>query len=83
MSNAPGEPGSSTGEGERNRSLSLWQTLKSVNASFFGVQSSANRERDFKHGKAHHFIIIGMLMTVVFILAVVVAVKLALKQAGM
>lgn len=61
----------------------LWQVIKSVNASFFGVQSSANRERDFRHGKAHHFIIIGAVMTVVFILVVVMAVKLALSQAGL
>lgn len=70
-------------EQDKNQSPSLWQVIKSVNASFFGVQSSANRERDFKHGKAHHFIIIGVVMTVVFVLAVVMAVKLALTQAGL
>jgi len=45
----------------------LWQVIASVSASFFGVQSSKNRERDFKHGKAAHFIVIGLLATGVFV----------------
>lgn len=61
----------------------LRQTIASVAASFFGVQSSKNRERDFKHGKAAHFIVIGLVATAVFVLAVVLAVRLALHQAGM
>ena len=61
----------------------LWDTIKSVAASFFGVQSSKNRERDFKHGKAAHFIVVGLIATVLFVLAVVLAVRLALRQAGL
>ena len=61
----------------------LWQVIASVSASFFGVQSSKNRERDFKHGKAAHFIVIGLLATGVFVVAVILAVRLALRQAGM
>ena len=61
---------------------SLWQTIGSVAASFFGVQSSKNRERDFKRGKASHFIAIGFIATFVFIVAVILAVRLALHQAG-
>lgn len=60
----------------------LWQTVASVAASFFGVQSSKNRERDFKHGKAAHFIVIGLLATATFVGLVVALVKLALHQAG-
>jgi hypothetical protein len=60
----------------------LWQTIASVAASFFGVQSSKNRERDFKHGKAAHFIVVGVVATAVFVLLVVLAVRLALRQAG-
>ena len=54
----------------------------SVAASFFGVQSSKNRERDFKRGKASHFIAIGFIATFVFIVAVILAVRPALHQAG-
>ena len=61
----------------------LWHTIASVAASFFGVQSSKNRQRDFTHGKASHFIVVGVIATAVFILVVIVAVRLALRQAGM
>ena len=61
----------------------LWQTIASVGAAFFGVQSSKNRERDFKHGKASHFIVVGLAATGVFVLVVWLAVRLALRQAGM
>jgi hypothetical protein len=61
---------------------SLWDTIKSVAASFFGVQSSKNRERDFKHGKAAHFIVVGLVATAVFIFAIVLVVRLVLRTAG-
>ena len=66
-----------------DRPHTLWDTIKSVAASFFGVQSSKNRERDFKQGKAAHFIVVGLVATVLFVLAVVLAVRLALRQAGL
>jgi hypothetical protein len=61
----------------------LGDTIKSVAAAFFGVQSSKNRERDFKHGKAAHFIVVGLVATAVFVLLVVLAVRFALRQAGL
>lgn len=61
----------------------LWETVISVNAAFFGVQSSKNRERDFTKGKASHFIVIGIIMTVVFVFVILLVVKLALKNAGL
>lgn len=61
----------------------LWQTVSSVAASFFGVQSSKNRQRDFSKGKAGHFIAIGLVMTVLVVLGVWLAVKFALRSAGM
>ncbi|HEY1076062.1 MAG TPA: DUF2970 domain-containing protein [Fontimonas sp.] len=65
------------------RAPTLWQTVGSVAASFFGVQSSKNRRRDFSRGKPAHFIVIGLLMTVLFVMAVAAAVKLALRSAGL
>lgn len=65
------------------RPPTLWQTILSVAASFFGVQSSRNRQRDFKQGKVIHFIFIGLVMTALFILTVWTAVKLALRSAGL
>ena len=66
-----------------DKPMTLWQTIASVKASFFGVQSSKNRERDFKRGKASHFIVVGLVMTILFAVVVWGAVRLALKQAGM
>jgi hypothetical protein len=61
----------------------LGQVIASVLASFFGVQSSKNRARDFKHGKAAHFIVVGLLATAAFVGLVVALVRLALRQAGL
>ncbi|SFF30356.1 Protein of unknown function [Fontimonas thermophila] len=63
--------------------LTLWQTIVSVAASFFGVQSSQNRQRDFTRGKAGHFIVVGLIMTALFVLAVGLAVRLVLRHAGL
>ncbi|NKF23793.1 DUF2970 domain-containing protein [Solimonas marina] len=65
------------------RGLTLWQTLQSVTASMFGVQSRRNRERDFTRGKASHFIIIGLLAVIAFVLVLVAIVQLLLRHAGM
>lgn len=61
---------------------SFWQTFKSVLAAFIGVQSNKNRERDFQHGEPVHFIVIGLLLTIVFIFIVWGVVKLVLSVAG-
>ncbi len=56
---------------EEERYLSFWQLLKSTMSAFIGVQSNANRERDFKHGKISHFIWMGLLFGPTFILTLV------------
>lgn len=60
----------------------LMQTFVSVAASFFGVQSSRNRERDFTHGNPWHFILLGFAMTGIVALIFYGAVHLALRMAG-
>lgn len=50
------------------QTLSFWQILHSTLAAAFGVQSSKNRARDFTHGKASHFILMGIGFTLVFVL---------------
>ncbi len=69
-------------ERDKARPPSLLQTAGSVLAAFFGVQSRRNRERDFTRGKASHFIVMGVVLTIAFIASVMLAVKLALSQAG-
>ena len=61
---------------------SLLDVLGSVVASMFGVQSNRKREEDFTHGKPSQYIIIGLLMTVVFIMTIWGVVKLVMKLAG-
>lgn len=67
---------------QENQAPTLWQSWFSVLSGFFGVQSSARRKRDFTHGKASHFIILGLLATVLLIGLLVGLVKLATSLAG-
>jgi hypothetical protein len=62
--------------------VSLWQVTVSIFASFFGVQSDKNRERDFVHGKPIHYITIGLVSTVLFIIVLIGIVKLVLSFTG-
>jgi hypothetical protein len=56
--------------------------LASLFAGAFGVQSEANRERDFEHGKFSHFVIGGIIFAVLFVIAVIVVVQIVMKTAG-
>ena len=67
---------------EEEKYLSFWQLLKSTMSAFIGVQSNANRERDFKHGKISHFIWMGLLFGLTFVLTLVAVVQLVLHFAG-
>ena len=59
------------------------QMLHSILAAAFGVQSGKNRARDFSQGKPGHFIALGLLFTLVFVLLLVGVVKLVLHLAGL
>lgn len=59
-----------------------WHVISSVFAAGLGVQSSRNRERDFKQGKAGVFIAAGLIFTLLFIATVVIIVQLVLKTAS-
>ncbi len=67
------------GEGQ---TPSLLNVLGSVLASMFGVQSSKKRETDFTHGKPSQYVIIGLLVTVVFVLTIWGVVSLVMRIAG-
>lgn len=70
-------------DGDGGKAPGFWQVVQSVNAAFFGVQTGSNRERDFKRGKASHFIAVGLVMTVLFVLMVIGVVRLVLRGAGL
>lgn len=60
----------------------LLDVIRSVGAAFFGVQSEANRQRDFTHGKLIHYVVAGALATVVLIGTIWGLVQLVLATAS-
>lgn len=67
---------------ENEKAPGLLQIAASVFAAAFGVQSSKNQQRDFKHGNARVFIISGIIFTLLFMGTVFTVVRLVLKNAG-
>lgn len=63
-----------------DKDSSLMNTIKSVAAAFFGVQSNKNRERDFSQGKLSHFIIVGVLGVFIFIAVLIAIVALVIPS---
>ena len=63
---------------QKDENLTFLQMLGSTVSAALGVQSSANRKRDFSKGKAIHFILFGVAFTAVFVLAVIGVVNLVL-----
>jgi hypothetical protein len=64
-----------------DRKLGFLQVLGSVLSSFVGVQKDATRERDFKHGRPRDFILVGVLLTILFVLSVWGVVQLVMHLA--
>jgi hypothetical protein len=62
--------------------LNTLDIVGSVLAAGLGVQSSKNRERDFKQGRLGVFIAAGIVFTLFFIGSVTFVVQLVLKGAG-
>lgn len=50
---------------------SLKQVIQSVLAAVIGVQSKANRQRDFENGSLSSYLIVGAIATVLFIVILV------------
>ncbi|MHC6225023.1 DUF2970 domain-containing protein [Pseudomonas sp. X10] len=65
-------------DSDQGKPPTFWQMLHSILAAAFGVQSGKNRARDFTHGKASHFIALGTICTLLFILALIGLVQLAM-----
>jgi diacylglycerol kinase len=54
---------------------SLLDIVKSVAASAFGVQSAANRERDFEQQSVVPYIVVGVIFVIIFIAVLLVVVS--------
>ena len=77
-SEAGGNDRSNQGEGGK---LTLLQVLGSVLAAGFGVQSKRNKVRDFTRGDFRQFVIVGLLMTALFVFGTIGLVHLVLELA--
>ena len=69
-------------ENEAPEKLNVLQVVSSVFAAGLGVQSSKNRQRDFKQGRLGVFIAAGIVFTLLFIGGVFTVVQMVLKNAG-
>jgi len=58
------------------------QAAASAAAAMFGVQSSKNRDKDFKARSPAKFIFMGMIMVMLFVTCVLFAVRCSMQQAG-
>ena len=65
----------------QQRRQTLGSVIRSVSASMFGVQSSRKHAEDFAQGNARAYIIVGLIATIVFVLAVWGVVKLVVSVA--
>lgn len=61
--------------------MEFLRVIKSVLSAMIGVQKKKNLEADFSKSSATPFIIAGIIMTLLFILAVWGVVQLALRSA--
>jgi len=57
---------------------SLKQVIQSVLAAAIGVQSKANRERDFENGSLSSYLIVGAIAVLLFILTLLTLISFIL-----
>ncbi len=62
--------------------LGIFSMVLSVLAAFLGVQTEKNRQRDFQHGSPKAYIIIGVILTILFVLGLVGVVNLVMASAA-
>jgi len=60
--------------------MELFSAFKSVMAAMLGVQNSKNHREDFSKKSATPFIVVGIVMTVLFVLGVYTFVKLLISM---
>ena len=49
----------------------ITQVIKSVLAAFVGVQSEANRKKDFESGSLSAYVIAGLIFTALFVVTII------------
>lgn len=66
----------------RNQGTGFINVMKSTVAAACGIQSNANRQRDFSQGKPSAFILAGIIFVIVFILLMYGIVQAVLSLAA-
>lgn len=61
------------------QNATLTQVFQSVLAALFGVQSDKNRRRDFNAANPKTYLIVGVIVTLLFILTVVTVVNIVVS----
>lgn len=61
---------------------SLLQTIQSILAALFGVQSGKNRERDFTKGDAGNYIGVYVILVIGLVIGMVITVNMVLDAAA-
>ena len=74
-SDASSSDASSSDASSDRAGTGFFAVMHSVGAAMIGVQSSKNKERDFTHGKPIHFIVGGVIGTLLFLLVIWLLVK--------
>ena len=67
-----------TEETQKQKKITPLSFMGSIVAAWFGVQTKANRDRDFEQGKFHHFVIGGIAFAVFLVLFVIGVVKVVM-----
>jgi len=65
---------------EEKKSLTFIEILGSTFAAAIGVQSKANKKRDFSQGKPTQFIFAGLIFATIFVVSVVTIVRTVLSS---
>lgn len=71
----------SSADSNERKGTGFFAVMQSVGAAMIGVQSSKNKERDFTHGKPIHFIIGGIVGTLLFLFVIWMLVQYLLATA--
>jgi len=66
----------------KRKGTGLFSIMKSTIAAACGIQTKANRERDFENGKPSTFVIAGLVFVVIFILSMYGIVQLVMSLAA-
>ena len=69
-------------DSEKQDKPSLFQTIQSILAALFGVQSGKNRERDFTKGDAGNYIGVYVILVIALVIGMVITVNMVLDAAA-